>query len=131
MNLRSWKPGQSGNPSGLRKVARFHKTLKAVLTAKKDCDGISQRRLRYMLTSIYDQTIELVKSAENLRDLMAVIPFLELIRDTLDGKPKELEAKREDRVVYLEGGETRHETVETLTEIVRLETEPHGRSNSV
>lgn len=88
-------------------------------------------RLKILLEAAYEKALtQLRSSPTGLNDVM---PFLIMLRDTLDGKNvpgTEVEAKKSS-VVYLSGGEvTKCEEVQSVTETVRLETGEDSNGNA-
>jgi len=127
-NLRSWQPGQSGNPSGRQRVKEFREALRRVFIAKKRmAHGEEVPDIDYLLMQLKEA---IIKNLESKRPNIAVVmPFLLLYKETFDGKAPEVEVedKHERSVVLLEGGVQK--TEETHTQTVRLETGDGGTDN--
>lgn len=130
--LRPFPKGISPNPGGRPKSAQYKRAVAAVMLAKAEiAKGGKAPRLKILLEAAYEKALtQLRSSPTGLNDVM---PFLIMLRDTLDGKNvpgTEVEAKKSS-VVYLSGGEvTKCEEVQSVTETVRLETGEDSNGNA-
>lgn len=101
-----WKPGQSGNPSGNRKSVYFRKALRKVFLARIALsEGMKVSRLDHQLRRVYDTSIALLDDVQTLKDFNRILPFLKLLKETLDGEDPAIATLKKSResLVYLVG----------------------------
>jgi hypothetical protein len=128
-NLTSYKPGKSGNPSGVRKTAKFRKSLERVYLKKVALDTHKQiSRMDNLLLKMYDRAIELIPDAD-IEEIMSITPLLRLIKESFDGKDigahNSIQTK-EQKVILIGGKIDHEEEVHTQSESVVLELREEG-----
>lgn len=125
-NLIPWKPGQSGNPAGRIKTAKFRKMLTNIMLQQHDAEinGVAMHgtRLRNMIIAIYDKAMGLMPDVTSMDELMEIMDFLRFTADMMDGKtqpnPATVKETKEQHTVMLSptGGVLRSETLLTASE---------------
>ena len=131
VNLKPFTEGLSGNPLGRPKAIRFRKMLETVLMAEQEVlEGeakVRVRRLYHLLRLLHDRACELIAKADNIPDLMGIIPLLRMYLDALEGKQEAYRrgpvtaTKSEEHRVILIGDRIDHtEKVQTMSKSVEL-----------
>jgi hypothetical protein len=111
-NLRPFKPGQSGNPSGKPKSRHVRKAIRKFMLESQEIRLNDQvyrgTRFEHLLRALYDRALELIPKAPDPQSLMALLPFLTFICDTVDGKesPATVRETREENTVFVSGPPT-------------------------
>jgi hypothetical protein len=79
-------PGESGNPTGRPKTARFLRALERVMDAKKSIGkGEEIIEIDSLLKSLNTKARELVENCKTTQEFIQIMPYLVQLHDWLDG----------------------------------------------
>jgi hypothetical protein len=108
-NLKPFKPGQSGNPSGKPQSRHVRKAIRKFMLEAQELrlnDQVYQgTRFEHLLRTFYDRALELIPKAPDPQSLMALLPLFAFIGDVVDGKESPATAAvretREEHTVFV------------------------------
>lgn len=121
-NLRPFPKGSSPNPGG-RPKDHYRRLLERIAKARvQSLDGKSMARLERLIEKAFTKAELLLDHSP--RGLEQVMPFLIMLRDTLDGKLQDQQqgtASQDQRVFLVGGGVTKAEEVQLVPDAVKIE----------